>query len=279
MILVDNSQIIIASIFNALRDNPIIDDNIVRHLVVNAYRTIRKKFGAEYGDMVICNDSPNCWRKAIFPYYKQNRKSKQRTADVDWDQIYKSMGTIREEIIEAFPYKHIKLEGAEADDIIAIMVRRFHNQEKIVIISNDKDFQQLQQFPNVKQYSNITKDFVVCENPTAFLYEHIIRGDSSDGVPNILSDDSCIIDPSKRQNRVTKKVIADVLASLDNIETSVYAKNWERNKTLIDFSSIPQNIEDQILDIYHEKMPHKETILNYMIKHKLVNMMDSIQEF
>ncbi len=279
MILIDNSQIILANIFQSMKDNPKINDDFVRHMVLSSYRMIRRKFYKEYGELVICNDSSDCWRKKHFPLYKQNRKDKQKSADIDWPQIYSSMTTIRNEIIESFPYKNIKLDGAEADDIIAILSRKYYNQEKILILSNDKDFQQLQIFPNIKQYSTFKKQFLVCENPKLFLYEHIIKGDSSDGIPNIVSDDSSIIDKSKRQNKVTKKVIEDVLSVINNIETSKYAKNWNRNKTLIDFSSIPQEIEDQILELYNLQKTNKGTILDYMIKHKLVNLLDSVQDF
>lgn len=279
MILIDNSQIILANIFQSMKENPTINDDFIRHMVLNSYRMIRRKFNKEYGELVICNDSPNCWRKTQFPLYKQNRKDKQKTSDIDWVQIYASMTTIRNEIIDVFPYKNIKLEGAEADDVIAILTRTFYNQEKILIVSNDKDFQQLQMFPNVKQYSTFKKEYLVCENPKLFLYEHIIRGDSSDGIPNIVSGDSSITDKDKRQNKVTKKILEDVLSNINNIETSKYARNWNRNKILIDFSSIPQEIEDKIIELYNIRTPNKETILNYMIKHKLVNMIDSIQEF
>ena len=279
MILIDNSQIILANIFQSLKENPVINDDFIRHMVLNSYRMIRRKFHKEYGELVICNDSSKCWRKSHFPLYKQNRKDKQKSSDIDWDQIYSSMATIRNEIINVFPYKNIKLDGAEADDIIAILARVFYNQEKILIISNDKDFQQLQIFPNVKQYSTFKKEYLVCENPKMFLYEHIIKGDSSDGIPNIVSDDSSIVDKDKRQNKVTKKVMEDVLSCINNIETSKYAQNWNRNRTLIDFSSIPQDIEDQILELYNAHIPSRGTILDYMIKHKLVNLLDSLQEF
>ena len=279
MILIYNSQIILANIFHSIKDNPTINDDFIRHMVLNSYRMIRRKFHKEYGELVICNDSPKCWRKTHFPLYKQNRKDKQKSSDIDWAQIYSSMATIRNEIINVFPYKNIRLEGAEADDVIAVLAKTFYNQEKILIVSNDKDFQQLQIFPNIKQYSTFKKEFLVCENPKLFLYEHIIKGDSSDGIPNIVSCDSSIVDKDKRQNKVTKKVMEDVFSCINNIESSKYAQNWKRNQTLIDFSSIPQDIEDEIIELYNAHTPNRGSILDYMIEHKLVNLMDSVQEF
>ena len=279
MILLDNSQIILANIFHSMKDNPTINDDFIRHMVLNSYRLIRKKFSLEYGQLIICNDSPNCWRKEVFPLYKQNRKIKQKTGNIDWTQIYSSMSKIVTEVANVFPYKNIKIEGAEADDIIAILARNFHNDEKIVIVSNDKDFQQLQVYENIKQYSTFQKDFIVCANPRLFLCEHIIRGDASDGVPNILSDDDTIINVDKRQGKITKKVMQDALSSLDTIETSKYSRNWNRNKTLIDFSHIPQSLEDKIMEAYKIDIKHSHTILDDMIEHKLNNLIGSISEF
>ena len=280
MILLDNSQIILANLFQSLKEHPTINEDFIRHMVLNSYRMIRKKFAKEYGELVICHDSPNSWRNTYFPLYKQNRKNKQKSSEFDWTLIYECMKNIRTEIAEVFPYRNMKIEGAEADDIIAILTMNTHMQEKIVIVSNDKDFQQLQMFPNVKQYSICKKEFLICPNPKMFLYEHIIRGDSSDGVPNILSEDSCIIDKDKRQSKITKKVIEDVLSCINTVETSKYAKNWKRNQTLIDFTSIPEELMDKILDLYYtQSNKNSGKILNYMIEHKLVNLIDSIQEF
>ena len=280
MILLDNSQIILANLFQSLKEQPTINEDFIRHMVLNSYRMLRKKFAKEYGELVICHDSPNSWRKTYFPYYKQNRKDKQKSSEFDWDMIYQCMKNIRIEIEEVFPYRNMKIDGAEADDIIAILAMHNHLQEKIVIVSNDKDFQQLQMFTNVKQYSIFKKEFLTCSNPKMFLYEHIIKGDASDGVPNILSVDSCIVDKDKRQSKITKKVIEDVLSCLNTVETSMYAKNWERNQTLIDFTSIPQELTDKILNLYNtQSNKNSGKILNYMIEHKLVNLIDSIQEF
>lgn len=51
----------------------------------------------------------------------------------------------------------------EADDIINSLVeytQEFGNYEKVMIISGDKDFAQLQKYSNVDQYSPITKSLL-----------------------------------------------------------------------------------------------------------------------
>ena len=106
-----------------------------------------------------------------------------------------------------------------------------------------------------------------------------MTGDVGDGIPNVLSDDSCIVDPDKRQSRLTKKLRHEILSNINTIESSTYATNWKRNKTLIDFSEIPQDIENNILDLYNQKVETKTSILDYMISHKLNNLIECVGEF
>lgn len=254
MILVDNNQIILANMFQSLKTDPDVNEDLLRHLILNSYRLIRKNFLQEYGEIVICHDSSNSWRKKFFSQYKANRIKTKENSEYDWGKIYSILNIIRDEIEDIFPYKNIKVAHAEADDIIATLTMNYSSGEKILIVSNDKDFQQLQRYPNVYQYSTIKKQMLVCEDPQHFLIEHIIRGDAGDGIPNILSDDDCLIDEDKRQNRLTKKVIDDVNSQLSNVMNSKYARNWERNQKLIDFKEIPDNIRNEIIHEWNKPM-------------------------
>ena len=174
MILVDNNQIIISNIFQMNKQNIEGDkESILRHLVLNTYRMYRKKFSSQFGELVICHDSSNCWRKDIFPEYKANRKKVQKNSELDWDEVHHLMDVVRKDIEENLPYKNIKVERAEADDIIFSLCRRYHQEEEILIISNDKDFQQLQVYPSVKQFSPTKKKYLVCDKPKLFLLDHI----------------------------------------------------------------------------------------------------------
>jgi 5'-3' exonuclease len=279
MILLDNNQILIASMFQSFKQNQEMNEDYIRHLVLNTYRMYRTKFSKTYGELVICNDSPYCWRKDFFPPYKQNRNKSKKESPHDWNEIHNAMDNIREEIKTVFPYKNIRVDKTEADDIIAVICKHYNTTEKIIIISSDKDFQQLQRMPNVKQYSPLKKTFIECENPKNFLLEHIIRGDSSDGIPNILSDDDVFVNDDKRQKRITKKVIEGLHEELQNGVIHERA-NWERNKTLIDLSYIPVEYEDEILEQYNtEETKGRENLLNYFIEKKLKNLMEYMGDF
>lgn len=282
MILIDNTQVILSTIFtqpNALN----LDENMVRHIVLNTYRMYRSKFGAKYGEIVLCQDAGESWRKGVFPLYKNNRK-KTRDGDKEkWDSIFSVLSTIRDEVSHTFPYKHMRIQRCEADDIIAVLCKNFHKQEPILIVSSDKDFNQLQRYPNVRQYSPTTKTLVDCKDPLGFLQEHIIRGDSGDGVPNVLSEDDSLANEEKRQKPITAKRFAELMASgeSDMFMDDEVRKNWQRNTTLIDLTKIPAEVEESILNRWSEpsEITDRSRLIPYFMKHKLKTLMESIHEF
>ena len=282
MILVDNNQIILANIFQTIKQYDTIDENMLRHMVLNTYRMYRKMFKEDFGELVICHDSSNCWRKDIFEYYKLNRKAKQDASDVDWESIYDALHRIRTEVEQNFPYKNIKVERAEADDIISVLCEKYSPHEKILILSNDKDFKQLQKFENVSQYSCIKKEFLICDDPDGFLIDHIVRGDSSDGIPNVLSDDDTFMIESKRQKRLTKKTVEDILETyrMTGSPPEYCSAGWERNKKLIDLNYIPDTIHNEVVNQFQTNSEgDRSKILNYMIENRLKNLIENLEEF
>jgi 5'-3' exonuclease len=173
------------------------------------------------------------------------------------------------------------VDGAEADDVIGTLCQEYGNtNHKILVLSADKDFQQLQTYMNVYQYDPINKKNVRCNNPEQFLLEHIIRGDPGDGIPNIFSDDNTFV-IGKRQTPVTQKKI-NFLSSINLNEATdnVMYRNYMRNKQLIDLTQIPQKIQKDILGSYHSQVDKKSNnLLNYFIANKLRNLTDSIGDF
>jgi 5'-3' exonuclease len=276
MILIDNTQILIASIFSQYKNINDVSEDVIRHIVINTYRMYRTRFKEEYGDLVICQDSANPWRRDIFPHYKANRKKAHDKDKEQWDKIFEILTKIRQEVFENFPYKNMRVERCEADDIIATLAKNFHQQEKILIVSSDKDFQQLQRFPNIYQFSPIHKDFLKCENPQIHLFEHILRGDTGDGVPNILSDDDTFVDDTKRQKSLsTKKVNNWKFYGVPK----EHERNYDRNKNLVDLAYIPEEIEQNILQEY--ALPYagnKGKVFEYLIKNNMKLILESVDE-
>ena len=261
--------------------NAKVDEGMVRHMVLNSIRMYRTKFGPDFGELVIAADNKNYWRRQLFPYYKANRKKSQAESELDWKAIFECLGKIRAELKEFFPYRVIDVESAEAADIIGSLCEEFGNtNEKILILSGDKDFQQLQRFINVQQYDPVRKKKIICNDPERFLLEHIIKGDSGDGIPNILSDDNSFV-IGKRQSPVTQKKLDSLVAlNLEGKYDHPNFRNYMRNKQLIDLTQIPANVRQKILESYAEQSGKKSpNLLNYFIVNRLRNLTDSIGDF
>ena len=282
MILVDNTQVLMSSIFAQTRDVGTIDEDLVRHMVLNTYRMYRKKFFREYGELVICEDGGASWRRQFFPLYKAKRRADRKENPEQWERFYSIINTIRAEVAEHFPYRNMLVPGCEADDIIAYLARRYGSTEKVLILSGDKDFGQLLIYPQVEQYAPLLKKFVTVENPKQFLLEHIVRGDSSDGVPNILSDDDCFMAEDKRQKPITQKRMGEILKEYADTGkvSDKYSVNWQRNNTLINLLNIPSEYESKIESEWNKPFtPSRGKILNYMIEKGLRNLVGDIQDF
>jgi len=254
----------------------------VRHMILNSLRMYRQMFHEEYGELVICYDSRHYWRRDFFPEYKASRKKTRETSGHDWNDIFDCLNTVKEELIEFFPYKVLEVYGAEADDIIAALCLELEfDNGKTLILSGDKDFVQLQKYTNVSQYSPITKKFVNGIDPHEYLYEHILKGDVSDGVPNVLSPDNTFVD-GLRQRPLSKKKISSWAGPmceqmLPNDETK---RNYQRNRKLIDLKESPKELFLECLESYH-KAPEgdRSKLLNYFIDNRLKELMDNIGDF
>lgn len=276
IILIDNNQIILSSIFTAAKTAQSEEDyGFIRHLVLNTYRKYLSKFRRNYGELVICNDSKNVWRKDFFPQYKKNRSDRQKKSKFDWGKIFNELHTIREEMRDVFPYRFVQVERAEADDIIAVIAKNFHHKEKIMIVSSDKDFQQLQRYPNVEQYSPSKKGILRCDDPYDFLLDHVVRGDSSDGVPNAISDDAVFVE-GRRQTRLTNRKIEE----LKEVGFQQEDNFMERNQKLIDLTMVPDYIEEETMrQMETEVSGDRSKILNYMMKYRLRSLIDNLEDF
>jgi 5'-3' exonuclease len=280
MILLDFSQVCLSGILAS--GNKDFGEDLVRHMVLNSIRNFKSRFSS-YGELVICCDDKNYWRKKVYPYYKANRKKTRESSSLDWNMIFNTLSMIKEEVKENFPYVVLQVESAEADDLIATMVERYgNNGDKIMIVSGDKDFAQLQRYKNVSQYSPITKKMIKVDDPMEYLFEHVIRGDSGDGVPNIMSRDDVFVN-GLRQKPLTKKKVA---AMIDEMKRGItpfdgeVKRNYLRNIQLIDLMRVPDGIRQEVIYKYtNYERKDRSLLLNYFIKNKLKNLMSDIQEF
>ena len=275
MILIDFTQTIIAGLMAQIKsNNGEINENMLRHMILNSLRNYQKRYAQEYGEIVLCTDASNPWRRDYFPLYKANRKKSREADDKDWQLIFDTLHKVKMEIKDNFPYRYMYVEKCEADDIIAILVK--HAKEKVLIISGDKDFQQLHN-DDVEQWSPNLNKMINCPEPEMFLKEHILKGDKSDGVPNILSNDNCL-DAGIRQTPLRKPVL-DKYLRISIEKDDKYYRNYLRNQTLIDLSFIPDDIESAILEEYDETAITLGNVLPYLQKHRLNQLLDQAGDF
>ena len=280
MIVIDMNQIALANLMMNMKmnNNKTIDENMVRHMILNSIRMYRKEHHNEYGEVVLTWDSKHSWRRDYFPEYKASRRKGREESDLNWDDIFGTLNKIRNEIKQNFPYKYLEVFGAEADDIIGFLCEE-NKDEKIMIISGDKDFIQLQKYPNVKQWSPITKKQVNGFDPTIYLKEHILKGDTSDGVPNVLSPDNTFVDGLRQRPLSRKKIQSWLIGGGSNWNDEV-KRNFQRNSTLIDLSRTPEELKNQIR-LEYNNAPHgdRSKLLNYFMQNKLKELTENIGEF
>jgi len=260
------------------KDQSEVDISMVRHMVLNSLRMYRQKYHNEYGELVLCCDGRHSWRRDHFPQYKASRKTNRDADKRNWTQIFGCLDTIKSELKEFFPYKYIEIDDAEADDIIGFLAKT--QGIPIMIISGDKDFIQLQVKENVKQYSPITKKLIIDKDPARYLKEHILRGDSSDGVPNFLSADNCIVDKIRQTPITKKKIELWIDQDPEDFCNEEQLRNYHRNMKLIDLQYTPSNIADQVGKQFNEIPKGKRSgLLNFFIERKLNNLIQDIGEF
>jgi len=279
MILLDYNAIAIG---NFVVQKVAVDENMIRHMILNSIRMYRQKFGKEYGEMVIVADGMNNWRKDVFPNYKVKRKKNREESSIDWTEAFRIIGMVRDEIRDNFPYKVVHQDGCEADDSIAhiaMSTQEFGRYEPVMIISADGDFKQLQVHKNIRQYSPLTKKLVVEKNPKLELANKILKGDSGDGVPNVMSDDNVFLE-SRRQSILSAKKREALLDDPMALGEEVY-RNYLRNKKLIDLSETPAPVVNNIINTYDSQDPssNKGKVLNYLIQKRCKLLIESVGEF
>ena len=281
MIIIDMNQIALASVMMQLRmnDTKEVDEDMVRHMILNSIRNYMMQCKSDYvesdADVILAWDSKHYWRRDYYPQYKAGRKKTRESSNLDWNEIFGVTNKIRDEIKENLPYKSVEVYGAEADDIIAIVSNSY---DKVMIVSSDKDFIQLHN-DNIKQWSPVTKQEVNGHNPDTYIKEHVLKGDSGDGVPNVLSPDHTFTD-GLRQKPLGKKRIEKMINENMSDWNDEVKRNYQRNYKLINLKNIPKDIQSNIVDeISKSSCGDRSKLLNYFTVNKLKTLTENIGDF
>jgi hypothetical protein len=258
-----------------------VDEDLLRHMILNSLRSYNTKFRAEYGEMIIACDDRQYWRRDIYPYYKAHRRKAREKSEIDWNTVFGVLNSIKEDLKQYFPYRVIQVDGAEADDVIGSLVDHFANtHEQLLIVSGDKDFVQLQKHFNVKQYDPVQKKWRTTNDPERFIREHILRGDVGDGVPNFLSSDNCFVIGERQKPISQKKLDVWLNQEPEQFCDENMLRGYRRNQQLVDLSFIPDNIKQNVVNEYiQQENKGRGQLLNYFIEKRLKNLMENIQDF
>ena len=282
MIIFDFNQVAISNLMEQIGSSKTpLDESLVRHMILNTIRTYVKRFKDSHGpEIIIACDNKKYWRREIFPHYKAGRKKAREASGHDWSTIFDCLNKIRDELKVNSPYKVLDVDSAEADDIIAVLALKYSATQKIMILSSDKDFAQLQKYPNVEQFSPILKKSIKEPFPSAQLKQLIIRGDKSDGIPNILTKDDVFVTGGRQKPITEVKIIGWMNQEPKEFCNEDMLRNYARNEMLIDLTRIPESLKEAILHSYDEaKGRTKQEFMNYMIANRLKNLLEVIDEF
>ena len=283
MIIMDLSQVMISNLMIQLGNhtNAEIEEDLLRHMILNSVRAYNVKFKHEFGEMIIACDAGNNWRKQIFPYYKANRRKNREKSEINWTAVFETLNKVRDELKDYFPYRVIRVDGAEADDIIGSLAQTYGNtNEKILILSGDKDFVQLQCYMNVQQFDPVQKKWRKTNDVDKFMKEHIIRGDIGDGVPNFLSADDTFVVGARQKPISQKKLDQWLEADQKDFCDEKMLRGYLRNQQLVDLNFIPPDIKKEVLEQYEQQAGKgRDKLFNYFIDRRLKLLVESINEF
>lgn len=283
MIIVDLNQTMISNFMAQIGNhtNIPIEEDLLRHMILNSIRSYNAKFKAEYGEMVIACDDKRYWRRELFPYYKANRKKAREKSEIDWNAVFEILNRVRDELKEYFPYRVIQVDTAEADDVIGTLCHEFGNTgEPILIVSGDKDFKQLQSYMNVRQYDPVRKRWLEERDPDKYLKEHILRGDQGDGVPNFLSRDDTFVVSGRQKPIRSNKLSIWLDQEPEAFCDETMLRNFKRNQQLVDLSMIPEHIKAKVMESYQAQSGKgRDKLFNYFVEKRLKNLLTDIGQF
>ena len=126
----------------------------------------------------------NTFRHDIYPEYKAHRS--------DMDEEMKEQMPYFEPLINSFAISNIRVEGFEADDIIASLAKQYGKTHKVTIVSSDKDLMQLinDNVSMLDTMKNKTFSYAEVEDkfgvtPAQVIDAQALIGDSSDNIPGV----------------------------------------------------------------------------------------------
>ena len=219
----------------------------------------KNMYNIPYENMIVVRDCSRetIWRMNIYPEYKANRKNtcSYKNKKYNIGNIFKHIyNSLYPQLEKQYGFRIVKVENAEADDIIAVLANKIREEDKtrlVVIISNDNDYLQLvNEKTLIWSLQNKLLNTKVETTAEEILLKKILKGDESDNIPSLVGgisdrDVNEMIKDSRKLNQW-----------LDNNEGKRLL--FEENRKLIDFQYIPEEIKKSILEECIEFLPQIE---------------------
>ena len=243
-------------------------------------------------DVIILMDQKdpehNYWRNYIMKEYKGTRSK--WSCPIPKDIFNKQMQVMKDDVKKHFPWKIVKVTGAEADDSVGVLTRRL-NDAVNVVISTDSDLQQV--LVNDMNYIYEPRKNIIIDHTADTKYDlfvKFIKGDAGDGIPNIFSDEDTLITQGKRQKAVKKTLVNEMYEEYQNNGfksvkdkyewTDVITTRFVHNRKMIDLKMIPEDIVNSINKEYDEFVPNGDgtTFMNYCINQGLTPLIQRATE-
>lgn len=202
---------------------------------------------------IIAKDCPrsNIWRHDIYDGYKGTREKSETSISFIFKHVFENNLFLLNDKIEDKTIADIQIveyDRLEADDCVSLCVKYIKNKYTLItsdnipqdynivpdynitIIASDIDYLQLAS-ENINVY-NLKYNKINDNNYELNLFIKIITGDKSDNISGIFK-------------KCGPKTAAKYFENMDEFykkvnESEVYKGLYERNKTLIDFNSIPE---------------------------------------
>jgi len=191
---------------------------------LNMILSCLRKIGVEPTDkIIVACDLGHSWRKELSKEYKADRKEQRdKHTDIDWEKMWKDFNQLIEDLQAGTHWRIVREWTFEADDWMAGACRYFKDDE-VILITYDKDVEQLTSYPNVK------------------LFSPLIKYKGKKGGYKLVED--------------PYKVLADKIQkeTSDNLNSEIVtAEDYEIRKTIVSLLELPKHIEEKIQQTYAE---------------------------
>lgn len=273
VLIIDGHNFAYRTLFSSVFTNPEDNGDFVfwRHVFMNSFLSIIKKFSPS--KVIVAFDKKPSWRYDVYSDYKSNRKGARDKAVVDFDKFFPVFNEFINDLKDTFRNIYIlEIKRCEADDTMAVLTNDVFKDKTVILVSSDKDMNQLIDSERVQQFDPIKNKMIKCLNPKNELEIKIIMGDRGDAIP-----------PIKPRTGVAtaERLLKEGLDKmLDKPENAQMKANYTRNRQLIDFEYIPKKIRELIINNYREYKIDKidsSKLMAFFTKNKLMRIMKEWQ--